>query len=55
MSKVIYVRVPDDDHDYVARRAENEGRSITEVVRRLIETARHNALDNSQIITDNRE
>jgi len=39
MSKVLYARVPDDTHDYILRRAEAEGVSMGEIVRRIVAEA----------------
>jgi hypothetical protein len=53
MSRVLYVRLSDEEHDYILRRAHMESRTITEIVRRMIETARQDTGNNSQITVDN--
>jgi predicted HicB family RNase H-like nuclease len=53
MTKTLYVRLPDEEHEYIARLAELQGRSINEIVRRLIETARQGTGNNPEMISDN--
>jgi hypothetical protein len=40
MTKILYVRLDDDRHDYITRCAEDEGRTVAEIVRRIIDMAR---------------
>jgi hypothetical protein len=61
MTKNIYARVPDKDHDYVIRRAARTGVSMAEFIRQLIEVDRrlmdatsvNVPADNSEITKDN--
>jgi hypothetical protein len=60
MSKYLYARVPDDTHSYILRRAADEGVSMAEVIRRLVEAAQRVTLtsinppgNNSEMISDN--
>jgi len=52
MSKILYARIPDADHDWLLAKATSDGVSMGEIVRRLVEEARQSVTINSAPITE---